>query len=136
MTLPVATKPIVFFDGQCGMCDYFIKLIARADRNHIFMFAPLQGETAKSKISDVILESQGGTMVYLDQDRIYTRSDAVLIICSRLSGKWRLLSAALIIPRPIRDAVYRFIAINRYRWIGQTAACRISSAEERALFLP
>ena len=82
---------------------------------------PIQGDP------DSILLVQGG--------RVYERSDAALRIARGLRGAWKLFYAFIVVPRPIRDVVYRFIARNRYRWFGKSESCRMPTPELRARFL-
>lgn len=125
---------IIYFDGVCGLCNRFVDFVLTRDREHRFRFAPLQGTTAAARFSPL-----GGaapeTILYEEGDRLYARSTAALRILSRLGGLWWIVSALRICPAVIRDAVYDWIARNRYGWFGRREACRIPTAEERAVFL-
>jgi predicted DCC family thiol-disulfide oxidoreductase YuxK len=66
---------------------------------------------------------------------VYTRSRAALRIARRLDGAWPLLFGLAVVPRPLADAIYGWIARNRYRWFGRREACRIPTADERRRFL-
>jgi predicted DCC family thiol-disulfide oxidoreductase YuxK len=68
-------------------------------------------------------------------ERVRTRSDAALAIVAGLGGAWRLVAALRLVPRPIRDALYGFVARRRRRWFGRRDACRVPTAGERELFL-
>ncbi len=63
------------------------------------------------------------------------RSDAVLTIAARLPFPWRLLAVGRVLPRPVRDTLYRFVARNRYRWFGQRTTCPVPSPRVRDRFL-
>jgi len=128
--------PIIFFDGVCAMCNFFVNLMLRVDRKHIFRFAPLQGETARKRLPPQSENPEDWSMIYLDEQGIHEQSDASLQVYRRLGGIWWLLSLARFVPRFIRDRAYRLIARNRYRWFGRESSCRIPSTEERARFLP
>jgi predicted DCC family thiol-disulfide oxidoreductase YuxK len=79
------TNPILFYDGQCGLCDRSVRWVMRRDRQRIFRFAPLQGQTYREL--DISGKPQDlSTMVVLDGGRLYTRSDGVLRILRRLGG--------------------------------------------------
>ena len=71
----------------------------------------------------------------MDQGRAYTRSTAALRIARRLRFPWPLLYAFIIVPRPLRDLIYDFIARHRYRWFGKRDACMMPTPELRARFL-
>ena len=108
--------------------------LLRWDRKHVLRFAPLQGGTAKA-LSDLDPQRMD-TVVFVDGDQTYERSDAAIRIIIRLGGAWRLFGVLLIVPRPIRNLVYDWIARNRYGWFGKRETCRIPDPEERMYFLP
>lgn len=149
-------QPILFFDGVCGLCNRFIDLMLRADSQDRFRYAPLQGETARRmlgvddevgdrKASDHPLggtqaggarNSEPQSFVFLENDRRFEQSNAVLHALGRLGGPWRLTAVLYVFPRPLRDSIYRFVARNRYRWFGKSDECRLPTPEERERFLP
>ncbi len=128
-------KPIIFFDDVCGMCSAFVNLILRIDRKQTFLFAPLQGSTARDFLPPLADDAREWSMVYVDEAGIHDESDASLEVYQRLGGFWRLLGSLRYVPRFIRNPVYRVIARNRYRWFGKRDSCRIPTAEEQARFL-
>lgn len=127
---------ILFFDGVCGLCNRFVDLILRADSGDRFRYAPLQGETAQHMLGRQ--EQTGGprSFVFLEKDRLFEQSNAVLLALSRLGGAWRLVAVLYVVPRPLRDFVYRIVARNRYRWFGKRDVCRVPTPEEQDRFLP
>ena len=125
---------IVFFDGVCGICNGFVNFMISEDPKETLRYSPLQGETAKAKLAAEEVENIS-SIIYLEGDTVYRESDAVLKALSSLGGIWRLFIVFKIIPRLIRDKIYRFIASNRYKWFGKKEACRIPTPEERAKFL-
>lgn len=129
-------KPIIFFDGVCGMCNAFVDLALRVDRDKKFLFAPLQGTTARELLPPLSEDPREWSMLYMDEQGVHDQSDASLQVYRRLGGIWWLLSLARHIPRAIRNPAYRVIARNRYRWFGRKDQCRIPGPEERARFLP
>lgn len=150
------SHPILFFDGVCGLCNRFVDLMLRADKRGRYRYAPLQGETAQRLLGpqaqagdretgDRPLDSsqasgpQAGdpqSFVFLEKDKRYEQSNAVLLALSGLGGTWRLISLLYVFPRPLRDFVYRIVARNRYRWFGRRDECRLPTPEERDRFLP
>ena len=135
ITKPLILQLIVFFDGVCGLCNATVDLLLRADRHHRLLFAPLQGETAHARLG-LPADAPLDTLVLLDAHGRHDRSSAVLRIAHHLGGPWRVLVVFRLVPRPVRDAVYRFIARHRYAWFGQRAACRLPTPAERDRFLP
>lgn len=131
-----AGKPIIFFDGVCAMCNTFVNFALRIDRRGTFLFAPLQGTTARRLLPPLSEDPRDWSMIYLDENGIHDQLDASLEVYRRLGGVWRLLSLLRYIPRSIRNPMYRILARNRYRWFGRREACRVPSESEKSRFLP
>jgi predicted DCC family thiol-disulfide oxidoreductase YuxK len=128
---------IFFYDGVCGLCDRTVHFLLTRDRRDRLRFAPLQGQVAAE-----MLPPLGGrpedlnTMYLVTRDgRLLQKSRAVLFAVAALGGAWSLVSVFKIVPRPLADAVYSFVARVRYRLFGKYEACAIPSREERARFL-
>lgn len=87
-------------------------------------------------VPDYASEAGLSTVVFVDASGTYVRSDAVLHALSYVGGFYRFLSTAgRVIPRGLRDAAYRFVARNRYRWFGHRDTCRLPTPAERARFV-
>ncbi|MEF2967085.1 thiol-disulfide oxidoreductase DCC family protein [Paenibacillus sp. M1] len=128
---------VVLFDGVCHLCQGAVKFIIRRDPRGRFKFASLQSEAGR-RLSGEEAEPSGtpGTIVLIDRNGAsYTRSTAALRIAKGLKFPWPLLYGFILVPRPIRDAVYRWIAANRYRWFGKDEACLVPTPEIRGRFL-
>lgn len=136
---PAAARPggdaIVFFDGFCGLCNRFVDFLLARDRDHRLWFAPLQGITASQRLGR-LESSDPDSIVYLEGDHIEDRSTAVLSAVGRLGGGWSFVALLGLLPGPLRDAMYRVLARNRYRWFGRTETCRLPTEAERVAFLP
>jgi predicted DCC family thiol-disulfide oxidoreductase YuxK len=129
---------IVFFDGVCNLCNGTVQFILDRDPAGLFRFAPLQSDLATRMLGErgvVVDGNEPDSVLLLEGDRVYARSDAVLGITRHLSGAWPLLAIFAVAPRFLRDAVYRFVARHRYRWFGRTDACRVPTPALRARFL-
>jgi len=122
--------PIVFFDGVCGLCNAIVDSVMRFDRAGVLKFAPLQGKTAKRHLAKISGKDLT-TIVYLDESGIYTESDAIIRLVLR-TGNWfcRLIYLAYLVPRSIRNYIYRYIAKRRYGWFGKRDQCRVPTPEE------
>lgn len=137
-----ASEPAwVLYDGLCGLCDASVQWLLRHDRKGTFRFAALEGETARRvRARHPSLPPLDETMVLVESpesgnERVRVRSDAALAILVRLGGIWRLAALLRLVPQPLRDVVYRWVARYRLRWFGRIDACRIPTAAERARFL-
>lgn len=122
---------IVFFDGQCNICNAFIDFILRKDKKRLFQIASFQGKTAQRLLPKINPES----IVLLENGELLTESRAIISIVSSLGGIYRIASVAKILPPAVGNYIYRWFAKRRYRFFGKRAACRIPSPSERDLFL-
>jgi len=129
-------QSIIYYDGLCNLCDGLVRFVVKRDRRKRFRFAPLQGETARARLSDRFELEEMKTIVLEDPKRFRLRSDAALAIITGLGKGWRLAALLRIIPRPVRDWVYDWVARKRFQWYGRRDACRIPTAEEQERFLP
>ncbi|HTL05640.1 MAG TPA: DCC1-like thiol-disulfide oxidoreductase family protein [Gemmatimonadales bacterium] len=130
------TPSVVYFDGLCHLCDGFVRFVLARDRRRRFRFAPLQGETARRRLEGRFSGDALSTVVLEEPRRFRIRSDAALAILTGLGGPWRLAGALRIIPRPLRDAMYDYVARKRFAWYGRRDTCRIPTPEEAERFLP
>lgn len=133
-------RHLVLYDGVCGLCDRSVQFLLAHDLDGVLFFAPLQGETASTALDDNGLPNDLKTMVLVENhgsaaERVYVRSTAALRMLDLIGGGWRIASWLWIVPRPIRDAVYRWIARNRYDWFGKFDACKLPPPEVKARFL-
>lgn len=129
-------QPILFFDGVCNLCNASVQRVIKADQKGIFRFASLQSEAAQERLADSDLNPEELKSVILyHRDQFYTRSNAVLESARLLGGTWSLLYVFKIIPRFIRDAIYDWVARNRYRWFGKKDACMLPTPELKNRFL-
>lgn len=129
-------RHIVLFDGVCNLCNGAVDFIVRHDHQERFAFASLQSEAGQALLLQYHLPKDAfESMVLLKEGKLYQKSSAALQIAGELSPGWKLLKGFLVVPRPLRDAVYTFIARNRYRFFGRRETCRLPSPEERQRFL-
>ncbi|MBU5266619.1 thiol-disulfide oxidoreductase DCC family protein [Virgibacillus proomii] len=127
---------IILFDGICNFCDRSVQFILKRDKQEQFLFASLQGDVGQQQLlKKYQIPTNMNSFVLLDGEKYYVKSTAALRICKELVGAWKLLYGLIIIPRPIRDFVYQFIAKHRYQWFGQKKSCRLPSAMTRKRFL-
>lgn len=105
-------------------------------------FGPLQSETARTILDKLDSAKRPGkttnhveSVVYIRQSTLYSESTAVLWILRDLGGAWRVFILLRIAPRFLRDAIYRWIAKNRYRWMGKQDKCMVPTPELRSRFI-
>ncbi len=122
--------PVLFYDGECGLCSRSVGFLMRRDRSRLLYYAPLQGETAAGRL-DASLRQSLSTVVYqrTNGDTLL-RSDAILHVLIDIGSGWRLLARpALYLPRAWRDWVYDWVAARRHKFF-RKGACRIPSPAE------
>lgn len=130
---------VVLFDGVCVLCQGAVKFIFKRDPHGCCKFAAMQSELGQQLLrqngATGIDGVQMDTMFLLENGVLYNRSSAALRIVRRLRFPWPLLYVFIFVPRVVRDAMYRWIAKNRYRWFGKVEACMLPSKEIRGRFL-
>lgn len=105
------TEPVIYCDAGCNLCSGMVKLITISGGRKKFRYQPLQSSPEFQVTADTILVQENG--------KTYTKSTAALHIAKRLQLPWSLLYFLVLVPRPLRDACYDFIARHRYRWFGR-----------------
>jgi len=124
MTLPDA--PVVLYDGTCGLCDRLVQFVLPRDPHGRFRFAALQSDLARRALAAAGLPIDDfDTMVLIEGETVHVRSTAALRVVRRLRFPWPMLYALIVVPRPLRDAVYRWVARNRRRFRPSPAACTL-----------
>ncbi|MDO6801902.1 DCC1-like thiol-disulfide oxidoreductase family protein [Wenyingzhuangia sp. 1_MG-2023] len=128
--------PIVLFDGVCNLCNTSVQIVIKNDAKNTFKFAPLQNPEVQIYLQNQKEDFNGvDSILLLTPQKIYTKSSAALTIAKNLKGMYALLYVFYLIPKPIRDLVYDFIAKNRYRWYGKQDQCMIPTKALKNKFL-
>jgi predicted DCC family thiol-disulfide oxidoreductase YuxK len=134
-------RPIVLYDGLCGLCDGVVQFLLRHDRKDVFRFAAQQSDFAQQILMRHGQGTNGADSIRVIEnygsptEKILIKSEATLRIAERLGGIWKLALIAHIMPHWLRDACYDWIARNRYKIFGKRNACRIPTANDRHKFL-
>ncbi len=134
---PQRAERILFYDGVCNFCNATVQFVIKRDPLKKIYFAALQSKTAHQLLTPINskLVHDLTTMVYLEGDNIYTKSDAFLHLIRHLNGFWPLLSLAMFFPRFFRNFVYDLVAKNRYRLFGKKEQCLMPTPDIRERFL-
>ncbi len=130
-------RAVVLFDGVCNLCNGAVQFIIRRDRHDRFRFASLQSQAASQLLgTDAPPTGEDpSSIIVLADGRSYDTSDAILRITQDLGPAWSWLRIFKVIPKGLRDALYRFVARNRYRWLGKRDYCMVPTPELKAKFL-
>lgn len=125
--------PIILFDGVCNLCNGAVQFIIERDKKRQFRFASLQSDFGQQYQQQV--GASVDSILLVENGKIYQKSSAALRIARKLDGLWSLLFLFIIVPPFIRNAVYDWIARNRYRWFGKQDSCWMPTPDLKALFL-
>jgi predicted DCC family thiol-disulfide oxidoreductase YuxK len=127
---------VIVFDGICHWCNAWVQFTLARDPHGKFKFGTLQSPQAQQILNELRLPVDDfETLLLLEHGRVFTKSTAALRILRHLSGLWPILYIGIAIPRPLRDAVYDYVAQRRYRWMGKSETCRVPTLAERERFV-
>lgn len=134
---PLKNTSIILFDGVCNLCNSSVQFVLKHDKKKHFLFASLQSDAA-TKILLQLNEKSFKTLesiVLVENEQIYLKSTAALKIAKNLNGFIKIFYVFIIIPTPLRDYIYDFIAKNRYNWFGKRDKCMMPNKEISDRFL-
>ena len=128
---------IVVFDAVCVLCCAGLRWIVRHDKKSHWRFLPMQSERGVAALTAAGIPALAPTsFLVLYGGQCYVESDACLVIARDIGGIYGILAAAgRLLPKPIRDAAYRLVARNRYRWFGRRQSCYVPAADETHRYL-
>ncbi len=128
-------QPVILFDGLCNLCSGTVQFIIRHDKKRRYRFASLQSPFGQAVLQQFGLPTtELNSFILLENGRIFTKSTGALRVTRKLGGLYKLLYAFIIIPPFLRNAVYSFVAKNRFKWLGKKDACWLPTPELRRLF--
>jgi predicted DCC family thiol-disulfide oxidoreductase YuxK len=135
------TNPIVLYDGVCGLCNRLVQFLLQRDKQDRLRYAALQSDFAVKVLERHGLDPKDLDTVHVilnyqePDERVLARSDAILTVVSQLGGIWKAAALGKVVPRPIRDLVYKLVAENRYRMFGKFETCMLPEPRHRTKFL-
>ena len=133
---------LVLYDGVCGLCNRLVQFLLKHDRKGRLRFASLQSDFAAKVLGRHGFDPKDLDTVHVVEnydrpdERVLQRSDAILRAGRELGGFWSASSSiSKIVPRPLRDVVYKLVATNRYRMFGKFDTCMLPDPSQRSRFL-
>ncbi len=127
---------IVLFDGICNLCHGFVQFLIRRDPEKKINYIFLQSDVGKKYLQKFHLsQNELFFILFIDQNKCYIKSSAILRIIKQLHGFYPLLYVFILVPPVIRDFLYDVIAKNRYRWFGKKEMCRAPTKNIKSHFL-
>ena len=130
-------KKIILFDGVCNFCNASVLKIIHLDKNDAFLFSSLQSKIGQELTAHFNIDTAKTDSIILVESAVKfsVRSSAALHIINEFGGVWKLFQLCWIVPKFIRDAMYDFIARNRYKWFGKKEQCMIPTAKIKDKFI-
>jgi predicted DCC family thiol-disulfide oxidoreductase YuxK len=127
---------LILFDGVCNLCNGAVQFIIKRDKRKRFIFASLQSSIGQQQLTRLgINPTSLHSIIVIEGDRFFERSDAALKIASHLDKPWPIFAAFKILPTSLRDAAYNLIAKNRYTLFGKRDQCMIPTPDLKARFI-
>ncbi|XP_057774695.1 LOW QUALITY PROTEIN: uncharacterized protein LOC130993687 [Salvia miltiorrhiza] len=124
----VIQRRVVLYDGVCHLCHTGVKWIIKADKDKKIRFCCVQSKAAEPymKVCGVDREDVLRRFLFVEApDSYHQGSAAALRVCSYLPRPFSALSALMVVPTPLRDAVYDYVAKRRYDWFGKKDDCLV-----------
>ncbi|MEO6593178.1 MAG: DCC1-like thiol-disulfide oxidoreductase family protein [Planctomycetota bacterium] len=133
---PTNLAPLVLFDGDCNLCHGAVQFILQRDAKQRFRFASLQSAAGRAALAATgLVGAVPDSIVLVQGGKARVKSGAALAIARGLRLPWPLVSVFWLVPFPLRDWVYDWVARNRYRWFGKRDECWVPTPALRARFL-
>jgi predicted DCC family thiol-disulfide oxidoreductase YuxK len=132
-----SNQQIIFFDGVCNLCTGAVQFVLKRNKKNNILFASLQSSTGQAFLEAYNLPVENFTsFIFVENGKLYKQSTAALRMLKYLYWPWPILYAFIIVPPFIRNAVYNWIAKNRYKWFGKQEVCWLPTPELKTRFLP
>lgn len=121
-------QSILFYDGNCAFCSFWVQFFSERDKNKKIYFAPLQGQTARTILPQNFTQNLD-TIVFYSNGEYLIKSEAILKAFKEVRYAPDLLLIARLIPKSLLNKFYDVIARHRYQLFGQNSICPIPSEE-------
>lgn len=116
---------IILFDGVCNLCHGIVFFLRKRDKKGLFQFVAIQSEAGQTLLRPYAVTNENDTLYYLRGNACLQKSTAILYLLKDIGGGWKCFYPLILVPVCIRDAVYRFVSRNRYRWFGRREGCTL-----------
>ncbi len=128
-------SPILFFDGHCTLCSYWVDFVLRNEKDQRIRFASLQSDFCQDFFAKHAFKHEVDSLVLWDGNHFSVKSSAALSLTPSLKQPYSWLRFLRIFPRRLRDLVYDVVAKNRHRWFENKSVCRLPTPQEHVRFL-
>ncbi|MET3726760.1 putative DCC family thiol-disulfide oxidoreductase YuxK [Fictibacillus halophilus] len=127
---------VLLFDGVCNLCNGSVQFILKHEKNSELKFSAIQSQAGQELLAKYNIDpAQTNSVILIKEDKIYKESDAVAATSLFLKFPYSLGQYLKVVPPQIRNAFYKGVANNRYRWFGQKESCMLPTPNLRNRFL-
>jgi len=105
---------IIYFDGVCVLCNNSIRFLLKRDHQKRFKLGFIQNITTDKNIDSIVLVHKGKKYYY---------STAIIKSMTLLGGVYTFAVLFFLIPKQVRDYLYKYLVRNRYKWFGKHKSC-------------
>ena len=135
-TADAGAVSMILYDGVCALCNWAVRFIIDRDPEGQFLFAPIQSDIGRKLLIDRRLPVDAlDTVILIEPEGVFGRSEAAFRVLRRLRTAWRILLVFHSMPRVVSDGAYRLVVRSRYRIFGRYDACPIPTPQQRMRFL-
>lgn len=118
-------RPVLLYDGECGLCNRLVRSLLKSDQAGKLNYAPLQSRPAQEYLRTHHLPVRDfNSLVFVpdwneaSSNNYFLRTDGALAACAVVGGGWGKLTHLRILPRGLRDLLYKIVAKTRYALFG------------------
>ncbi len=132
----MSKKHLIFYDGQCGLCDHVVLWLLKRDKKEIFVFAPLQGKNAAKILKDIPdhIKKADSLILVENFETFHIYGKAAFRTLWLLGGPWKFLGLFNFLPPFLYNWGYRLVAKNRKLFFPKKV-CILPDPEKRKRFL-
>lgn len=129
-------KSIILFDGVCNLCNTSVNFVLKHDTKKQFLFTSLQSDAAKELLLQYGIKNLDmKSIILIHNQKIYTKSTAILLIFRYLNNGIKFCYIGRVIPKFIRDSMYNYIGKHQYKWFGRKEKCMLPTEDLKDRFI-
>lgn len=128
-------KSILFYDGHCALCNFFVRLVIRFEPKQLIYFAPIQSLEAKTILAKHPIDAAIDSIVFYEQGNCYVYHEAVFEILKHLNYPIKLILVFQYLPSVFNKTVYKIIAKNRFRFGTKLKSCPLPNPSIKYRFI-
>jgi predicted DCC family thiol-disulfide oxidoreductase YuxK len=111
-------KPVLLIDSECKFCSRSMQFIMKHGGEDKYIFHSLYSTEGREILQKYNFpEDYSESIVLIENEKAYIKSDAALSIAKKLNGILPALYWFRVVPKKIRDAAYHFVSRHRHKII-------------------